>query len=145
MSEEITEVPQQEAYSDFWLNKESLYQYIPKDKLDGDFSMDLIQLAAYRRIVSNFVFILTHLDIPVQFCSQEKSTLNFTDGNTVYLSSSIRRKADFDWSVGVALHEASHILLTDFDSAKSTFARIPVPVPLSLKKKAKEKICRKTM
>jgi hypothetical protein len=39
----------------------------------------------------------------------------------------------------VALHEASHILLTDFDAAKSTFARIPVPVPLSLKKKAKDK------
>lgn len=140
MSETFLEVPEQEeAYSDFWLNKESLYQYIPKDTTDGNFSMDLIQLAAYRRIVSNFVFILTHLDIPVQFCSQEKSTLNFTDGKTVYLSSSIRRKADFDWSVGVALHEASHILLTDFDAAKSTFARIPVPVPLSLKKKAKDK------
>lgn len=140
MSETFVELPEQEeAYSDFWLNKESLYQYIPKDALDGNFSMDLIQLAAYRRIVSNFVFILTHLDIPVQFCSREKSTLNFTDGKTVYLSSSIRRKADFDWSVGVALHEASHILLTDFDAAKSTFARIPVPVPLSLKKKAKEK------
>jgi len=89
--------------------------------------------------VSNFVFILTHLDIPVQFCSKEKSTLNFTDGNVVYLSASIRRKSDFDWSVGVALHEASHILLTDFDVAKSIFARIPIPISLSLKKKAKDK------
>jgi len=140
MNEVTEELPEQEeVYSDFWLNKESLYQYIPPDVLDGNFSMDLIQLAAYRRIVSNFVFILTHLDIPVQFCSQEKSTLNFTDGKTVYLSSSIRRKSDFDWSVGVALHEASHILLTDFDAARSTFSRIPIPVPLSLKKKTKEK------
>ena len=136
MSENIIE-PQEKSYSDFWLNKELLYQYVPKG--DGSFSMDLIQLAAYRRIVSNFVFILTHLDIPVQFCSQEKSMLNFTDGNVVYLSASIKRKSDFDWSVGVALHEASHILLTDFDTAKSTFARIPIPVPLSLKKKAKDK------
>lgn len=132
---------EKKAYSDFWLNKESLYQYIPEghDNYGEEFSMDLIQLAAYRRVVSNFVYILTHLDIPVQFCSHEKSTLNFTDGNVVYLSSSIRRKSDFDWSVGVALHEASHILLTDFDVAKSTFSRIPIPIPLTLKKKAKDK------
>jgi hypothetical protein len=128
---------QEKSYSDFWLNKDLLNQYIPKG--NGSFSMDLIQLAAYRRIVSNFVYILTHLDIPVQFCSEEKSTLSFTDGNMVYLSASIRKKSDFDWSVGVALHEASHILLTDFDVAKSTFSRVPIPIPLSLKKKAKDK------
>lgn len=136
MSENTIETP---AYSDFWLNKEALYQYIPKGENNDSFSMDLIQLAAFRRIVSNFVFILTHMDIPVQFCTQEKSTLNFTDGKMVFLSASIRRKADFDWSVGVALHEASHILLTDFDVMKSTFSRIPIPIPQSLKKKCKEK------
>jgi hypothetical protein len=27
MSETFVELPEQEAYSDFWLNKESLYQY----------------------------------------------------------------------------------------------------------------------
>jgi hypothetical protein len=137
MSETI--IDQNKSYSDFWLNKELLQQYIPKGDVSGNFSMDLIQLAAYRRIVSNFVFILTHLDIPVQFCSQEKSKLNFTDGKAIYLSSSVRRKSDFDWSVGLALHEASHILLTDFEIAKSTFSRVPIPVPLPLKKKAKDK------
>ena len=76
MSENTIEEP---AYSDFWLNKESLYQYIPKGDKGDNFSMDLIQLAAFRRIVSNFVFILTHMDIPVQFCTQEKASLNFTD------------------------------------------------------------------
>ena len=136
MSENTIEEP---AYSDFWLNKESLYQYIPKGDKGDNFSMDLIQLAAFRRIVSNFVFILTHMDIPVQFCTQEKASLNFTDGKMVFLSASIKRKADFDWSVGIALHEASHILLTDFEVMKSTFSRIPIPVPQSLKKKAKEK------
>lgn len=137
MSEAI--IDQEKTYSDFWLNKELLHQYIPKGDVSGNFSMDLIQLAAYRRIVSNFVFILTHLDIPVQFCSQEKSKLNFTDGSAIYLSSSIRKKSDFDWSVGIALHEASHILLTDFDITKSTFSRVPIPVPLPLKKKSKDK------
>ena len=125
------------SFSDFWLNKDDLHQYIPEGK--DEFSMDLIQLAAYRRIVSNFVFILTHLDIPVQFYTQGKNSLNFTDGKVVYLSASIHRKEDFDWSVGVALHEASHILLTDFDAAKSSFSRIPIPVPATLKKKAKDK------
>ena len=123
MSEEHT-------YSDFWLNNESLHQYVPDGDLSNDFSTDLIQLAAYRRIVSNFVFILTKLDIPVQFNSVENSQLSFTDGKTVYLSSTIRNKKDFDWTVGISLHEASHILLTDFDVFHATFARIPIPVPL---------------
>lgn len=139
MSEETTIDTKNKSYSDFWLNKELLYEYIPDGDFGNDFSIDLIQLAAYRRIVSNFVFILTHLDIPVQFSSIESSNSSFTDGKTVYLSSSIRKKSDFDWSVGIALHEASHILLTDFDVFHSTFSKIPIPVPFTLKKKSKEK------
>ena len=129
---------EKKIFSDFWLNKEAIYQYIPKGGCE-EFSMDLIQLASYRRIVSNFVFILTHLDIPVQFCSQEKSTLNFTDGRIIHLSASIRKKSDFDWSVGIALHEASHIMLTDFNLVERTFSVIPIPIPAPLKKQAKEK------
>ncbi len=53
MSEDIEQV-----YSDFWLNKESLYEYVPEGNVGDGFSIDLIQLAAYRRIVSNFVVIL---------------------------------------------------------------------------------------
>ena len=136
MSEKMVEP--KKAFSDFWLNKDALYEYIPEGKGE-EFSMDLIQLAAYRRIVSNFVFILTHLDIPVQFQPEGRTSINFTDGKMVYLSSSIRRKEDFDWSVGIALHEASHILLTDFDAAKSAFSRIPIPPPVDLKKLTKEK------
>jgi len=139
MSEENVIDTKNKSYSDFWLNKELLYEYIPDGDFGNDFSIDLIQLAAYRRIVSNFVFILTHLDIPVQFSSIESSNSSFTDGKTVYLSASIRKKSDFDWSVGIALHEASHILLTDFDVFHSTFSRIPIPVPFTLKKKSKEK------
>ncbi len=134
MSEDIEQV-----YSDFWLNKESLYEYVPDGDIGDDFSIDLIQLAAYRRIVSNFIIILTGMDIPVRFNSVENSQLSFTDGKTVYLSATIRNKKDFDWTVGIALHEASHILLTDFDVFHSTFSKIPIPVPLTLKKKSKDK------
>ena len=135
----MSEAIEKHAYSDFWLNKESLYEYVPDGDIGNDFSIDLIQLAAYRRIVSNFVVILTGMDIPVQFNSAENQQLSFTDGNTVFLSATIRNRTDFDWTVGIALHEASHILLTDFDVFKSTFAKIPIPVPLSLKQKSKSK------
>lgn len=127
------------AYSDFWLNKDSLYQYVPDGDFGNDFSVDLIQLAAYRRIVSNFVFILTGKDIPVQFECDKNAKKNFTDGKSVFLSASIRKKQDFDWSIGLALHEASHILLTDFELFQNTFSRIPIPVPMTLKEKSKEK------
>ena len=43
-------VEPKKAFSDFWLNKDALYEYIPEGKGE-EFSMDLIQLAAYRRIV----------------------------------------------------------------------------------------------
>lgn len=139
MNNSLTVSTTKSSYSDFWLNKESLHNYVPTEDLGDGFSIDLIKLAAYRRIVSNFVFILTHLDIPVQFNSVDNSNLSFTDGNTIYLSASITHKEDFDWSVGIALHEASHILLTDFDVVRSTFSKIPIPIPLSLKRKSKDK------
>src|SRR6185369_5823353 len=100
----MSEAVEQKTYSDFWLNKESLYEYVPEGDIGNDFSIDLIQLAAYRRIVSNFIVILTGMDIPVQFNSATPSDLSFTDGNTVYLSATIRNKKDFDWTVGIALH-----------------------------------------
>lgn len=139
MNNSLDVSPTKSSYSDFWLNKESLHKYVPTEDLGDGFSTDLLKLATYRRIVSNFVFILTHLDIPVQFNSVDNSNLSFTDGNTVYLSASITHKDDFDWSVGIALHEASHILLTDFEVVRSTFSKIPIPIPLSLKRKAKDK------
>lgn len=70
-----------------------------------------IQLAAYRKAISNFVRIVTGEDIPVQFASSGDS---FTDGKSITISSSLNEKK-FDPAVGLALHEASHIKLTNFD------------------------------
>jgi hypothetical protein len=119
-------LPDNLTYSDFWLDKDALEKYIPDDQkgnIEANFSMDLIQLAAYRRIISNFVSILTGQNIPVQFMMVGDE--NFTDGKTVWLSASVRKKADFDWTVGLALHEGSHILLSDFDLLKLIYNRIP--------------------
>jgi len=78
-------------------------------------AVDTIALAAYRRSVANFVNIVTgRNDIPVTFNSGEDS---YTDGKKVVISSSIKDK-NFDSIVGLALHEGSHIKLSDFDFLK---------------------------
>ncbi len=38
-----------------------------------------------------------------------------TDGETVYIASNLKEDT-IDYTVGLALHEASHVLLTDFGS-----------------------------
>jgi hypothetical protein len=50
-------------------------------------------------------------DIQVKYNSGGQS---YTDGKTITLSPNIKEK-EFDTAVGLALHEASHILYTDFD------------------------------
>jgi hypothetical protein len=136
----MSKLPIEETHSDFWLDKDQIDQYIPdeeKESSKANFSIDLIQLAAYRKVISNFVSILTGQNIPVQFFTNNDR--NSTDGKTVWLSSSIRKKSDFDWSVGLALHEGSHVIKSDFNVLKTMFARIPLPLPQPLKDKAKAK------
>ena len=78
-----------------------------------DKSADLIKLAGYRRAIANFVNIVTGENVPVTF----KGNDSYTDGKSVVLSASLKDK-DFDAAVGLALHEGSHIKLTDFDILK---------------------------
>jgi hypothetical protein len=51
--------------------------------------------------------------------------MNMTDGKTVFLSSNIVENQDFDPAVGLALHEGSHILLTDFRLFQDIWQNIP--------------------
>ena len=74
--------------------------------------VDTIALASYRRSISNFVNIVTGKNnIRVTFKSGDDS---YTDGKKVVISSNIKEK-NFDSTVGLALHEGSHILLSDFE------------------------------
>ena len=74
--------------------------------------VDHIALAGYRRAISNFVNIVTNRsDIPVRYQSNGDS---YTDGKVVTIGSKIDEK-NFDHIVGLALHEGSHILLSDFN------------------------------
>ena len=89
--------------------------------------VDHIQLAQYRRAISNFVNIVTgRSDIPVKFQSRDSS---YTDGKTVMIGSKIDEK-NFDPVVGLALHEGSHIKLSNFDFLKQLESSIPEEVYL---------------
>jgi hypothetical protein len=107
-------------YSDYWLDDDDIYQ----DDIDAGSSVNfnLIKLAVARRAVSNFVNILTGKSIPVYFSSEGKD--NCTDGKTVYLSADILDKSDFDPAVGLALHEGSHVILSDFDLVKTLWTKV---------------------
>ena len=107
------------TYSDYWLDDD--YQ----DDIDDNSSVNfnLIKLAVARRAVSNFVNILTGKSVPVYFT--DDGDVNCTDGKTVYLSADILDKSDFDPAVGLALHEGSHVVLSDFDLVKSIWTKVP--------------------
>ena len=113
---------QKNNYSSFWLNNDwdnnsSIFDDEPVKK-----GVDLVALASYRRAVSNFVSIVTGMsDIKVTFKSSGDS---YTDGKQVVISSKLDDKL-FDSTVGLALHEGSHIKLSDFDFLKGLEHHIP--------------------
>lgn len=115
-------------YSDFWLDAEKYSDYIDPSAGNTDevFSIDLIQLASVRRIVSNYVDILTGESIPVFFKAVGDS-YNI-GGREIYITTTIKRRKDFDRAVGLALHEAAHTVLTEFDLLKT----IPFNTPKNI-------------
>ncbi len=93
-------------------------------------SHDLYKLASAKRAISNFVTILTDKVIPVHYNTQGQS---FTDGNTVVIGTEVQNSEDFDVVVGLALHEGSHIKLSDFDIIKNIWSDIPDRVIIKAK------------
>ena len=82
---------------------------------------DIVALSGYKRAIGNFVNIVTGENIPVSFNNNEES---FTDGKRVVIGSNLNEK-NFDVAVGLALHEASHIKLSDFNLLKQLEMEIP--------------------
>ena len=107
------------TYSDYWLDDD----YQDDSDEQSSINFNLIKLAVSRRAVSNFVNILTGKSVPVYFT--DDGDVNCTDGKSVYLSADILDKADFDPAVGLALHEGSHVVLSDFDLVKSIWTKVP--------------------
>jgi len=109
-------------FSSFWDNSSDsdvdeflgLEENKPKGK-------DIVALASYKRAISNFVNIVTGKNIPVSFNNNDES---FTDGKKVVIGSNLNEK-NFDIAVGLALHEASHIVESDFNLVKNLEMEIP--------------------
>ena len=85
-------------------------------------SHDLYKLAASKRAISNFVNIVTNQQIPVKFSTRGDS---YTDGTTVVIGSQVVEPSDFDVAVGLALHEGSHIKLSDFKILGDIYNLVP--------------------
>lgn len=99
------------SHSSYWLDDDIFNDDTNAPKSAGIDMNRVIRLAAVRRAVANFVSILSGKNVPVQYSSGKKS---YTDGQTVVISAE-EDPAKFDSMVGLALHEGSHILLTDFE------------------------------
>lgn len=94
-------------HSRFWIGTDD---YIHSNIMEGD-KTDVIKLLGFQRAVSNFVRIVTGSDdIQVRYSTKDAS---YTDGKTIVLSNKVD-DAKFDVNVGLALHEGSHCVLTDF-------------------------------
>jgi len=85
-------------------------------------SHDLYKLSASKRAISNFVNIVTNDQIPVKFNTRGDS---YTDGKSVVIGSNIVEPKDFDVAVGLALHEGSHIKLSDFQLLNDIYNLVP--------------------
>jgi hypothetical protein len=110
-------------YSSFWMgdSMDSHYSIFDDEELRP--SVDLIALSSYRRAIANFVTILTgDSSIKVNYTTSGES---YTDGKTVTISSKMDDKL-YDSTVGLALHEGSHILLSNFDLVKNLEVNIPL-------------------
>ena len=113
----------QQSFSTFWDNQVDDVDVDDFLGLDTDVKKgrDLVALAGYKRAISNFVNIVTEQNIPVVFNNNDES---FTDGKKVVIGANIDDKK-FDVAVGLALHEGSHIKLSDFNLLKGLEHSIP--------------------
>ena len=103
-------------YSSFWMDDKwdtnSKFSGMPVNTGSTNI-IKLVKLSNYRRAIVNFVKIVAKQDIPVTWAGNT----SYTDGKSVTLSTDIK-DSNFDVTVGLALHEASHIVLSDFKLIK---------------------------
>ena len=106
--------------SSFWLDDNwdstSVFDEVEDKPKKGK---DLVALFVIN-VPVNFVRIVTQQNIPVKYSNKDDS---YTDGTTVTLSGSISQK-NFDSHVGLALHEGSHIIKSDFEFLKNALYTI---------------------
>ena len=108
-------------YSNFWFDRQtSIVDDLLADDTDDvkvKPKKDHIQMAANQRAIGNFVRIVSGQNIPVRYMTRGDS---YTDGKSVTIGANIKPET-FDFTVGLALHEGSHIAYTDFEASYDAF------------------------
>lgn len=82
--------------------------------------LEVIQLSQAKKAVSNYVNIISNKSIPVQF----QGNNSYTNGEYIVIAADINKKNKFDSIVGLALHESSHIVHTDFNLFKTAWTKL---------------------
>ena len=96
-------------FSSFWLDDYvSNVDVLTGEKISN--GKDYIKMASRLKAIGNFVKIVSGNDVQVKYNNRDES---YTDGKTVTISSKINGKS-FDSTVGLALHEGSHVKLSNF-------------------------------
>ena len=121
-------------YSSFWMS-ENDSDYDELFGVEEKKGRDLVQLASYKRAISNFVNIVTGESIPVRFTQRGDS---YTDGKQVTIGANLNDK-NFDVAVGLALHEGSHIKLSNFGFLRNLDVNIPTEIFVMSEKKGFDK------
>ena len=117
--------------SSWWMSDWDTNDYTIVHTSKQDKSKNLYKMAAHRRAIANFVNIVTGKNIPVKFNSKGNS---YTDGKSVVISSKVAEPNEFDPAVGLALHEGSHIKLSNFELLSDMYKSIQKVVgPAKLK------------
>ncbi len=117
--------------SSWWMSDWDTNDYTTTYTSKQEKSKNLYKMAAHRRAIANFVSIVTGKNIPVKFNTKGNS---YTDGTTVVISSKVAEPNEFDPAVGLALHEGSHIKLSNFKLLQDMYQSIQKVVgPAKLK------------
>ncbi len=118
----VSKYSKKHSYSSFWMDDtwdaSSKFGGLTGEESGTSDLIKAIKLSAYQRAIANFTKILTKKDIHVVFGGDQ----SYTDGKTISISTAIKDN-NFDVQVGLALHEASHCILTDFDCRGKYFAQ----------------------
>ena len=117
--------------SSWWMSDWETNDYTVVYSGKQEKSKNLYKMAAHRRAIANFVSIVTGKNIPVKFNTKGNS---YTDGKAVVISSKVAEPNEFDPAVGLALHEGSHIKLSNFTLLENMYKSIEKVVgPAKLK------------
>ena len=107
--------------SNFWYDEPDFDSDVLSSEIVKSDTSRLYKLAASKRAISNFVRIVVP-DKPIRTVFQGNQS--YTDGNSVTIGANVDNISHFDSAVGLALHEAAHIKLSDFSILRDIGIRV---------------------